>query len=97
MARSSTTFKPGISGNPGGRPKVLTEESARCIDEDEDEVSRANDEVGGGDGPSYIMREEKVPGGVKETVSEIESTLFIEITSVAGMVPEIALLRFSDL
>ncbi|MGE4658245.1 MAG: DUF5681 domain-containing protein, partial [Gammaproteobacteria bacterium] len=25
MARSSTTFKPGVSGNPGGRPKVLSE------------------------------------------------------------------------
>ena len=25
MARSSTSFKPGVSGNPGGRPKVLTE------------------------------------------------------------------------
>ena len=25
MARASTTFKPGVSGNPGGRPKVLTE------------------------------------------------------------------------
>ena len=25
MARSSTTFKPGISGNPGGRPQVIKE------------------------------------------------------------------------
>ena len=25
MARSSTTFKPGVSGNPGGRPKVIGE------------------------------------------------------------------------
>ena len=25
MARSSTTFKAGISGNPGGRPKVIGE------------------------------------------------------------------------
>ena len=25
MARSSATFKPGVSGNPGGRPKVIGE------------------------------------------------------------------------
>ena len=25
MARSSTTFKPGVSGNPGGRPRVIGE------------------------------------------------------------------------
>ena len=60
MARSSASFKPGQSGNPGGRPKLVAEVRDLARQHTEEAISTL----------ANIMRDEKAPPAARVSAAE---------------------------